>query len=64
MPGKRAGLERKEEAFELKKMALERKERKLEQASGSAKATNILDLLMSLTEDELVAIKAARLGFA
>lgn len=63
---RRARLEReldlreKEEALELKTIALERKEKKLEQASGSAKATNVLDLLTSLTEDELVAIKAAR----
>jgi hypothetical protein len=67
---RRARLEReldlreKEEALELKKIALERKEKKLEQASGSAKATNVLDLLTSLTEDELAAIKAARSGFA
>jgi hypothetical protein len=66
---RRARLEReldlreKEEALELKKIALERKEKKLEQASGSAKATNVLDLLTTLTEDELAAIKAARSGF-
>ena len=66
---RRARLEReldlreKEESLELKRIALERKEKKLEQASGSAKATNVLDLLTSLTEDEIAAVKAARSGF-
>ena len=66
---RRARLEReldlreKEEALELKKIELERKEKKLEQASGSARATNVLDLLTSLTEDEIAAVKAARAGF-
>jgi hypothetical protein len=66
---RRARLEReldlreKEEALDLKILALERKEKKLEQASGSARATNAIDLLSSLTEDEIAAIKAARAGF-
>lgn len=66
---RRARLEReldlreKEETLELKKLELERKEKRLDQASGSARATNVLDLLTSLSEDEIAAVKAARAGF-
>jgi hypothetical protein len=66
---RRARLEReldlreKEEALELRKLKLEREEKKLEQANGSSRATNAVDLLGQLTEDEIVAIKASRLGF-
>lgn len=52
-------LKEKEEALELRKLKLEREERRLEQTSGSSKAANLLEL----TDDELAAIKAARLGF-
>ena len=56
-------LRKREDALEVRKKKLELEEKKLEQASGSAKATNVLDLLGQLTEEEVVAIKAARLGF-
>jgi hypothetical protein len=52
-------LKEKEDALELRKLKLEREEKRLEQASGSSRAANLLDL----TDDELVAIKAARMGF-
>lgn len=66
---RRARLEReldlreKEDALELKKLELERKEKRLGQASGSARAANVLDVLGHLTEDEIAAIKVARSGF-
>jgi hypothetical protein len=66
---RRARLEReldlreKEEALELRKLKLEREEKRLEQANSSARAVNAVDLLGSLTEDEITLIKAGRLGF-
>ena len=60
---KELDLREKEDALELKRLELERKEKKLGQASGSARATNVLDTLGQLTDDEIVAIKAARAGF-
>ena len=56
---KELDLKEKEDALELRKLKLEREEKRLEKASGSSRAANLLDL----TDDELVAIKAARLGF-
>ena len=56
-------LRKREEALELRKKKLELEEKKLEQSGGSSRAANVLDLLGQLTEEEVVAIKAARLGF-
>jgi hypothetical protein len=56
---KELDLKEKEDAFELRKLILEREEKKREQASGSSRAANLLEL----TDDELAAISAARLGF-
>ena len=56
---KELDLKEKEDALELRKLKLEREEKRLEHASGSSKAVNLLEL----TDDELAAIKAARLGF-
>jgi len=54
-----------EAELELRKReaALGLKEKKLEQASSGSRATNVVDLLGQLTEDEVAAIKAARAGF-
>ena len=54
-----------EAEIELRKReaALNLKEKKLELASGGSRATNVVDLLGQLTEDEIAAIKAARSGF-
>ena len=60
---KELDLREKEEALELRKLKLEREEKKLEKASGNSRAANMLDVLGQLTEDEVVAIKAARAGF-
>jgi hypothetical protein len=38
-------------------------EKTTEQASGSTRAANVLDLLGQLTDEELVAIRAAKSGF-
>jgi Zinc knuckle len=56
-------LRKREDALELRKRKLEQEERKLEQSSGSTRSTNVVDLLGQLTEDEILAIKAARQGF-
>ena len=56
-------LKEKEDALELRKLKLECEEKKLEQTSGNTRATNVLDLLGQLTNDEVAAIKAARAGF-
>ena len=56
-------LRKREEALELRKRKVELEEKKLEQSSGSSRATNLLDVLGQLTEDDLAAIKAARVGF-
>jgi hypothetical protein len=58
-------LRRREEALALKEKMLEQnlKEKKLEQTSGSARATQVLELLTQLTDEELAVIKSAKSGF-
>jgi hypothetical protein len=56
-------LRKKEEMLEQKRRKLEQDEKKLDQSGGSNRAANVLDLLGSLTDDEMTAIKASRLGF-
>lgn len=57
-------LRKREEALELRKRKLELEEKKLEKPSGpSTRSINAVDLLGTLSEDEVVAIKASRLGF-
>jgi len=56
-------LRKREEALELRQKMLEQSEKKAEQASGSTRATNILELLGQLTDEDLADIKAARSGF-
>ena len=56
-------MRKREDALEQRKKKLEQDEKKLEQSSGSSRAANVLDLLGQLTDDEVTAIKAARLGF-
>ena len=56
---KELDLKEREDALELRKLKLEREEKRLELPSGGSKAANLLEL----TDDELAAIKAARLGF-
>jgi hypothetical protein len=56
-------LRKREDALELRKRKLELEEKKLEKSSGPSRSTNALDLLGQLSDDEILAIKAARLGF-
>jgi hypothetical protein len=56
-------LRKREEALELKRKLLDQSEKMTEQASGSTRAANVLDLLGQLTDEELVALKAAKSGF-
>ena len=56
-------LRKREEALELKQKLLAQNDKASEQASGSARAANMLDLLGQLTDEELAAIKAAKSGF-
>ena len=56
-------LRRREEALELKQKMLEKNEKKVEQASGSTRAANVLELLGQLSDEELAAIKTAKSGF-
>jgi Zinc knuckle len=56
-------LRKREEVLELRKRKLELEEKKLGQPSGPSRATNLLDVLGHLTDDEIAAIKAARAGF-
>ena len=55
-------VRRREESLELRKRKLEQDEKKLEQ-SRSNRAVNSLDLLGQLTDEEVLAITAARSGF-
>jgi hypothetical protein len=56
-------LKEKEEALELRKIRLEREEKRMEQGNKQTRAANVLDLLEQLTDEEISAIKAARSGF-
>ena len=56
-------LRKREDALEQRKRKLELEEKKLEQSSGSNRAANVLDLLGQLTDEEVIAIKASRMGF-
>jgi hypothetical protein len=58
-------LRKKEEALEIRKRKLEIEEKKLEKSSGNSRSSNLnaVDFLGTLSEDELLAIKASRLGF-
>ena len=56
-------LRKKEESLELRKRKLELEEKKLDKSSGISRSTNAIDVLGSLTDDEITAIKASRLGF-
>lgn len=56
-------LKEKEEALELRQLKLERDEKKLEKSNKNVRTVNVLDLLEQLTDDEVVALKAAKAGF-
>ena len=56
-------LRKREEALELKQKMLEQSEKKVEQASGVTRSTNVLELLELLTDEDLAALKAAKSGF-
>ena len=56
-------LRKREDALELRKQKLELEEKKLEKSCGKSRSANAVDLLGDLTEGEIAAIKAARLGF-
>jgi len=56
-------LREKEEALELRKLKLEREEKKLEQSGKNTRSAHVLDLLEQLTDEELAAIKSAKSGF-
>ena len=56
-------LRKREDALELCKKKLELEEKKLEKSGGKSRSENAVDLLGNLTEGEIAAIKAARLGF-
>jgi hypothetical protein len=56
-------LRKREEALELKQKMLAQSEKTSEQACGSTRTANVLDLLGQLTDEELVAIRAAKSGF-
>ena len=53
----------KEEALELRKLKLEREEKRLEQSGKTSHTAHMLDLLDQLNDEELLAIKTAKLGF-
>ena len=49
--------------MDLKQKVLEQSEKRSEQASSSTRTANVLDLLGQLSDEEVVAIKSAKLGF-
>ena len=49
--------------MELRKLKLEREEKRLEQNNKNTRAAHVFDLLDQLNDDELLAIKSAKLGF-
>jgi hypothetical protein len=57
-------LRKKEDALELRKRKLELEEKKLEPTSGASRAANLLELLNQLTDEEVVALGAAKSGFS
>ena len=56
-------LEEKEEALELRKLKLEREEKRLEQNNKNTHSAHVFDLLDQLNDNELMAIKTAKLVF-
>ena len=56
-------LRKREEALELKQKMLEKSDKMAEQASGSIRTANVLELLGQLSDDDLAAIKAAKSSF-
>ena len=56
-------LKEKEEALELRKLKLEREEKRLENSGKITRAAHVLDLLGHLTDEELLAIKTAKSDF-
>ena len=56
-------LREKEEALELRKLKLEREEKKLDLTSKNTRSANVLDLLEQLNDEEIAAIKASKSGF-
>ena len=60
---KELDLREKEEALELRKLKLEREEKRLEQSGKNTRAAHVLDLLEQLTEEDLAVVNAARPGF-
>ena len=56
-------IKEKEEALELRKLKLEREEKRLETSAAASRNVNVQGLLEQLTDDEVAAIKAAKGGF-
>jgi hypothetical protein len=56
-------LRKREEALALKQKALERNEKKSEQASGSTRTAAVLELLGQLSDEDVAALKAAKSSF-
>jgi hypothetical protein len=57
-------LKEREDALELRKIKLEREERrKEEQNNKTTRAAHVLDMLEQLTEEEIVTIKSSKPGF-
>jgi hypothetical protein len=56
-------LRKREEALESRRKKLELEEKKLDSVSVGPRTVNTVDILGTLTEDEIAAIKAARAGF-
>jgi hypothetical protein len=57
-------LKEREDALELRKLKLEREEKRLEAGTKNNRNVNVQGLLEQLTDEEMAAIKAAKAGFA
>lgn len=57
-------LKKKEMALDQREKKLEQEKKKLEKSGGNSRAVNVVDLLSSLTEEELAALKAVKKDFS
>ena len=56
-------LKEREEALEMKQLKLEREEKRKDQNSKSARATQVLEMLQQLTDEEIASVKGVKSDF-
>ena len=56
-------LKEREEALEMKQLKLEREEKRKDQNSKSARATQVVEMLQQLTDEEIASVKGVKSDF-